>query len=352
MTDTAPQPFQPPFFVGVDVGGTTIKVGVVDDNGRSMSKCVVPTEANQPPEVGMGNLERCVHEAIQQAGLTMDDIHSIGLATPGTMDIPGGKLLTPGNLPRWHHFPIRQHVADHLKKQTVLQNDANAAAFGEFWVGTAHDAPSTVLWTLGTGVGCGIIIHDVIIEGQHSHGGESGHMIVQMDGGRLNVDGRYGTLEAYCSATALVKRCREAIDAGAETSLKINLAEGEQLTAKLIADAAEAGDELADRLVLDTARILGVATVSIMHTIDPSMVLIGGAMTFGRHDNPIGRKFLQRVKDEVQARAFPIPAAMTRIDYASLGGDAGYIGAAGCARQRFTGKTPSGTGTGTSAYAC
>ena len=343
---------QPPYFIGIDVGGTTIKVGVVDDNGRSLSKCVVPTEAKQPPEVGMTNLERCVREAVQQSGLTMDDMHSVGLATPGTMDIAAGMLLTPGNLPAWHGFQIRQAVADRLQKPTVLQNDANAAAFGEFWVGTAHDAPSTVMWTLGTGVGCGIIIHDVIIEGQHSHGGESGHMIVQMDGGRRNVDGRHGTLEAYCSATALVKRCLEAIEAGADTSLKSLIAAGQELTAKLIADAAESGDELADRLVMDTARILGVATVSIMHTIDPSMILIGGAMTFGRHDNIIGRRFLQRIKDEVLARAFPIPAAKTRIDYAMLGGDAGYIGAAGCARQRFTGKTPSGSGTGASAYAC
>lgn len=343
---------QSPFFIGVDVGGTTIKVGVVDDNGRSLSKCVVPTEAKQPPEVGMANLEQCVRDAVQQSGMTMDDMHSLGLATPGTMDIAAGKLLKPGNLPAWHGFQIRQHVEQRLQKLTVLQNDANAAAFGEFWVGTAHDAPSTVMWTLGTGVGCGIIIHDVIIEGQHSHGGESGHMIVQMDGGRLNIDGRYGTLEAYCSATALVKRCHEALEAGAESSLKSYLATGLGLTAKLIADAAETGDELADRLVLDTARVLGVATVSIMHTIDPSMILIGGAMTFGRHENPIGRKFLQRVKDEVHARAFAIPAAKTRIDYAMLGGDAGYIGAAGCARQRFTGKTPSGATTDQHAYPC
>ena len=146
MTDRAG--FHPPFFMGVDVGGTTIKIGIVDDMGQSMSKCVVPTEAQQAVEVGMANLERCAHESVQQAGLTMDDIHSIGLATPGTMDIAAGTLLTPGNLPRWHHFPIRQHVADRLKKPTVLQNDANAAAFGEFWAGTAHDAPSAVKWTL------------------------------------------------------------------------------------------------------------------------------------------------------------------------------------------------------------
>lgn len=344
--------FQPPFFVGVDVGGTTIKVGLVDDNGQPMSKCVVPTEAKQPPEVGMANLERCVRDAVQQAGLTMADVHSVGLATPGTMDIRAGKLLQPGNLPTWHFFPIRQHVMDRLQIQTVLQNDANAAAFGEFWVGTAHDAPSVVMWTLGTGVGCGIIIHDVIIEGEHSHGGESGHIVVQMDGGRTNVDGRRGTLEAYCSATALVKRCREALVSGCESSLQALLASGQELTAKHIADAAESGDALADELIMETARVLGVASVSMMHTIDPSMILIGGAMTFGRSENPVGRRFLHRLKDEVQARAFPIPAANTRIDFASLGGDAGFIGAAGCARQRFTGKTPSGSAHTSMAYAC
>lgn len=150
----------------------------------------------------------------------------------------------------------------------------------------------------------------------------------------------------------LVKRCREAIEAGADSSLRATLDAGQEITAKLIADAAEAGDELADRLVMDTARILGVATVSLMHTIDPSMILIGGAMTFGRHDNIIGRRFLQRLKDEVHALAFPIPAAKTRIDYAILGGDAGYIGAAGCARQRFTGKTPSGATAEQRAYPC
>ncbi len=330
--------FQGPFFIGVDVGGTNIKAGVVDDLGRPLSKCSVPTEARQPVEIGVANIERAIHGAVTKSGLTMNDMHSIGLATPGTMDIPAGRLLEPGNLPTWHYLPIRQIIADGFSKPTVLKNDADAAAYGEFWVGTAHDAPSLVMWTLGTGVGCGIIIHDVIIEGQHSHGGESGHIIVQMDGGRENVNGHFGTLEAYCSATALVKRCRESLAAGRESTLRAPLAAGQELSARAIADAAESGDTLAVELVLETARVLGIGTVTMMHTIDPSVILIGGAMTFGRNETTLGRRFLQRLKDEVKARAFPIPAAQTRIDYASLGGDAGFIGAAGCARWRFTGK--------------
>ncbi len=344
--------FHAPFFMGVDVGGTTIKIGIVDDRGQSLSRVVVPTEAQKPVEVGMANLERCALESVEHAGLTMDDIHSVGLATPGTMDITAGMLLTPGNLPTWHHFPIRQAVADRLKKPTVLQNDANAAAFGEFWVGTAHDVPSAVMWTLGTGVGCGIVIHDVIIEGQHSHGGESGHNIVQMDGGRKNVDGRFGSLEGYCSATALVKRCQEALDAGSPSSLKAQIEAGQPLNPKMIGAAAEAGDELADQLIMETARVLGVATVTMMHTIDPSMILIGGAMTFGRNDNPVGRKFLQRIKDEVKARAFPFLSERTLIDFAKLGGDAGYIGAAGCVRLKLTGKSASGPSMQNHSYPC
>ncbi|MFM9964262.1 MAG: ROK family protein [Planctomycetaceae bacterium] len=344
--------FHSPFFMGIDVGGTTIKIGIVDDQGQSLSKVVVPTESHRPVEVGMANLERCARESVEHAGLTMDDIHSVGLATPGTMDISAGMLLTPGNLPTWHHFPIRQAVADCLKKPTVLQNDANAAAFGEFWIGTAQAVSSAVMWTLGTGVGCGIVIQDVIIEGQHSHGGESGHNIVQMDGGRKNVDGRYGSLEAYCSATAVVKRCQEALDAGTPSLLTAQIAAGQPLSAKLIGAAAEAGDEFADQLIMETARVLGVATVTMMHTIDPSMIIIGGAMTFGRNDNPIGRRFLQRIKDEVKARAFPFLAEKILIDFAKLGGDAGYIGAAGCVRFKLTGKSASGPPAEHHSYPC
>jgi glucokinase len=125
----------------------------------------------------------------------------------------------------------------------------------------------------------------------------------------------------------------EALDAGRESRLQEHLRAGTEITPLLIGQAAEQGDALADELVLETARCMGVGTVTVMHVIDPEMVLIGGAMTFGRNETELGRRFLQRIRDEVKARAFPVPAAKCRIDYATLGGDAGYIGAAGCARK-------------------
>jgi glucokinase len=329
---------QPPLYVGVDVGGTNIKAGVVDDRGASLAKVSVPTEAIKGSEVGLANICRAVELAAREAGVTMADIRAIGLATPGTMDIPAGMLLEPPNLPGWNYFPIRQRVSDHFGLPTTFQNDANAAAYGEFWAGAAREAHSLVFWTLGTGVGCGIIIGDLVIEGEHSHGAECGHIIVQMEGGRKSPADQYGTLEAYCGAKGVVNRCEEELRAGRPSALQKLYAAGEMITPLLIARAAEQGDALADEIIMQTARYMGVGTVTLMHTIDPDAVLFGGAMTFGRNETELGRRFLQEVREEVRRRAFPVPYAQTKIDYASLGENAGYIGAAGCARLRFARK--------------
>ena len=326
---------QPPYYVGVDLGGTNIKAGIVTHDAVSLSKVSVPTEADRGPEVGLKNIGRAVEQAVRESGLKLADLTAIGLATPGTMDIPAGMLLNPPNLPGWVNFPIRDRLADLFKLPVAFQNDANAAAYGEFWAGAAKDANSLVFWTMGTGIGCGIIINDLIIEGAHSHGAECGHIIIEMHNGRRAETGQYGTLEAYAGAKGVVKRCHETLATGRESSLRKLVEAGEELTPLLIAEAAEAGDAVANDVVMETARLMGVGTTTLMHTIDPDMVLFGGAMTFGRDETELGRRFLQTIKDEVRQRAFPVPYAKTTIAYASLGGDAGYYGAAGCARLKY-----------------
>jgi glucokinase len=324
-----------PLYVGIDVGGTNIKTGIVTHSGKSLAKTSLPTEAHKGIQHGLTVIYRTVERALAEAALTLDDVHSIGLATPGTMDIPGGLLLEPPNLPGWWNCPIRDIVGAHFHKPTLLQNDANAAAYGEFWVGAARDAHSLVFWTLGTGIGCGIIVDHLIIEGEHSHGSECGHIIIDMNSSRMSAAGQYGTLEAFCGARAVVSRCEEALATGRQSALRQRLAAGAELTPLLIAEAAEQGDQLADDVVMDTGRYLGVGTTTLMHTINPSMFLFGGAMTFGRNETPLGRRFLQAIKNEVKKRAFHVPFERTTIDFATLGGDAGYIGAAGCARLKF-----------------
>jgi len=322
-----------PIFLGLDLGGTNIKAGVVSDSGQVLSSASVPTEGSRGPDHGVLQIAAAGRLAVAGAGLNLSQISAAGVATPGTMDIPAGMLLAPTNLPGWNNYPIRQRVAESLGLPTVLQNDANAAAYGEYWAGQAKHVRSLAFYTLGTGLGGGLIIDDHIVEGQHSHGAELGHVILEMDNGRLCNSGQYGTAEAYVSATALLKGFREQLTAGAATSVRARIHAGEELSPKLIADEAENGDRLSLEMILEMARCLGAAITSTVHVIDPGMVLLGGAMTFGRDETRVGREFLQRVRQEFCSRTFPVLAEKIVITWASLGGDAGFIGAAGCARR-------------------
>lgn len=324
------------FFVGVDVGGTNIKAGVVTSNGRQLSSIVLPTEGDKGPDHGLRNIRHAVDEAIEQSPIRMRNITAIGLATPGTLDIPNGILMEPANLPKWRHIPIRQLIGDHFDKPTTLQNDANAAAFGEFWGGAGRGAHTLALWTLGTGIGCGLIVNQKIVEGAHSHGGECGFLYIQIENGRPCATGMKGTLEAYAGAAGFVIRAREALEAGSNSTVLRKLVDsGSDLTPLLIADAATAGDPLALQLIDDSAKLMAYGTANLMHTIDPDIVLFGGNMTFGRNETELGRRFISRVRTEINQLSFPVPAAKIRIDYASLGGNAGVVGSAGCAWAKF-----------------
>jgi len=323
-----------PFFVGVDVGGTNVKCGVVDDEGRPLSWISIPTEVERGPQDAIGRMGQAVDRVIAEAGLTKKQIARIGLGTPGTMDVAAGILLSPGNLPGWWNFPIRDALAKATGQGVTFANDARSATYGEYWVGSGQKFHSMVLFTLGTGVGGGIVIGDVLVEGENSAGSELGHLIIDYhDTARLCSCGHRGHIEAYASASAVVKRTQEMLDAGTKTSLTDRIAAGEELSALMIDEEAERGDAAATDIVLETARYLGIGIVSAMHAIDPSGVVIGGAMTFGQHATKTGRKFLDRVRQEIKDRAFPALAERTTVDFASLGGDAGFIGAAGLARR-------------------
>jgi glucokinase len=327
---------QKPYFIGVDLGGTNIKAGIVDDLGRPLAWLSVPTDVPKGPEDASARMGKAVLQVAEKAGVDISDIGRVGLGSPGPMDIPAGKLLVPANLKGWDYFPLRDRVSFHCGLPVTFDNDANAAAYGEFWVGSGRDFHSMVLFTLGTGIGSGIIIGDLCLNGEHSHGGECGHIIINCSpDARPCGCGRRGHLEAYTSATAVIKRTREALDAGRSSSLTADLNRGEELSPKLVAQHAENGDPLSLDIVMETARYLGVGITNLMHTVDPNGILLGGAMTFGGNETRLGRDFLAEIKAEVKRRAFPILAENTVIDFATLGGDAGYIGAAGLARLEF-----------------
>src|SRR3989442_9313761 len=161
-----------PLFVGLDVGGTSMKAGVVDDAGNALGSVSLPTEAHRGQEFGLERMCESIRQAVAAGNLKMADIVAIGVATPGTMDIPAGVILDPPNLKPWRNVPVRDHVAKTFGKPTAFQNDANAAAFGEYWAGAGRGVASLVFFTLGTGVGGGVVLEGRILTGRHSHGAE------------------------------------------------------------------------------------------------------------------------------------------------------------------------------------
>ena len=306
-----------------------MKAGVVDDNGQALSAVSLPTEAYKGQDHGLERMCETIRLAVAKAGLRQEQIAAIGVATPGTMDIPAGVILDPPNLHPWRNVPVRRHIQETFKIPTAFQNDANAAAYGEYWIGAGKDAHSMVLYTLGTGVGGGIVIGDMVLEGEHSHGAELGHVKIEMTNPRQCGCGRRGCLEAYASATAVVKRAQEALaQDGGKSSLHRVLQERRALTSRDIFDAA-ASDALAARIVEETAFYLAVGAMNMMHTIDPDIVVFAGGMIAA------GEPFLERIRHHVRELAFPVPAAKTQIRYALLGNDAGFIGAAACGRQLY-----------------
>lgn len=326
----------PPFFAGIDVGGTSIKVGIVDDEGKTVGYTSFPTEAELGAEIAVLQIRDTLDALISASALTWNEIAYLGLGTPGTMDIPDGLILEPPNLPGWRHFPIRDELSRATGKPVSFANDANAAAYGEYWIGSGRKHNSIVMLTLGTGVGGGIVLEGKTLDGESSHGGECGHVMIDSSpDARICSCGQRGHLEAYASATALIARCEEALMAGETSSLANHLAKGEKINGLLISRAGEQGDQLALRLIMETADYLAQGSAIFMNTIDPSALILGGAMNFGGESSPIGRKFIERVRETAGRLALPIVARNVKIEFAQLRGDAGYIGAAGLAREAF-----------------
>jgi glucokinase len=320
-------------FAGVDVGGTNIKVGLVCDDGRIVAQSKFPTMADHEPSKSLEKARDSIGRLLESAGRSWDEVAAVGLGTPGPMDVAAGVVLTPTNLPAWRNFPVRDKLSEITKKPVTFANDAAAAAFGEYWIGSGRQYKSLVLITLGTGVGGGIIVNDFSIDGAHSHGAEIGHMTIDTSqDARTCPCGVVGHLEAYASATAVVARCQEALSRGASSLLSQKIGEASPLSALMISNAADEGDDLALQLVRETAHYLGRGIAALAHVIDPEAFILGGAMDFGGSCTPLGRKFLDSVIEETRKLVFPVLAERLIVRFAELGGDAGFVGAAGLAR--------------------
>jgi glucokinase len=325
---------QSPYFFGIDVGGTGIKIGLTDDQGATLGYSAIDTLEPQGPADAMRRVAEACRDIVGKLGLDPSRVVRAGLGTPGSQDIRKGMLIEPPNHPHWHHFPIVKSLEESLKLPVSYANDANAAAFGEFWIGTGKIHDSMVLLTLGTGVGGGVIIDNELVVGRNSFGGECGHMIIDPSPeARLCAwGGGRGHLEAYASASGVTARAREELQAGAKSILASQI---DKITAKRIFEAAEQGDPWSLKFIEQTGDYLAIGITSMVHMVDPGLVVLGGAMNFGGSNSPTGQRFLDSVRRGFEARTFEYVQAGTHIEFASLGADAGYIGAAGIARRDY-----------------
>ncbi len=339
------------YYLGIDLGGTNTKIGVVDENGKTLVKGSVPTHIEQGPEAACKRIAGGVEKVLAEAGLERSQIVTAGLASAGTMDIPARMLMVPANLgPKWNYCGICDMMSEACGFPVEFSNDASAAAYAEYWIGKGKDATksrmtrngvqktdmpidSMILLTLGTGIGCGIILNRRVFDGEHSHGGEYGHSIIDLaPTARICGCGKPGHFEAYGSATALIAFAKEAVASGVDTSLAKRVDDLNRHGAKVVGEEALAGDKVSQHLIHENAKYIAVGITTLMHTIDPDAFFIGGAMTFGGEKTELGRTYLQAIKDEVQKRAYAACFQTTIIDFAALGGDAGFIGAAGIAK--------------------
>ena len=329
-----------PLFVGMNFGGAYLKIGIIDNEGRTVSFFATPHHGERGPDEATKHAAQALQAAIQATGTSLASIAAAGYSFPGSLDPKTEQMHRPPNFPDWQGYPIVAKLMEYTGLRSVtFSNNANAAAYAEYWVGAAKGAQSSCLLLLDSGIGCGIIVEGREIKGANGFGGEFGHMIVDPSpGARWCGCLRQGHLEAYCSALAVARRTKELVEVGHQTSLNDRITPQDELfdIARKVYEEADKGDDLSIHIVLDTARFLGLGIVTLLHTIDPECVLIGGEMLFGGKGSKIGDMFLAQVREEVENRAIQGLGQNLKLDFAALGAFASMIGAAGLAREEAT----------------
>lgn len=306
-------------YIGVDLGGTAIKVGICSEEGKLLQTYEGPTEADKGAETLIDNIERYVRHIVEQSEFDWEQVKGVGAGVAGFTNVREGIIILAPNV-GLRDFHIRKILEDRLGKPVMIDNDANVAALGEAWGGAGAGIDNCVCYTLGTGVGGGIIINGKIYQGFSGLAGELGHISVVPDLEAIQCGcGKMGCLETVSSATGIIRMGKDAVARGERTSLSLV----EKITAKDVFDAAKAGDEVSIRIVNRAAYYIGKSLAAVALVLNPELVIIGGGVS----------KAGDILFDEIRslfAELTPEPTqAGLRIVPAVLGNDAGIVGAAG-----------------------
>ena len=306
--------------IGVDLGGTNVNSAVVDDGGHISHRAWQSISGSRNSGEVIDRLVTCVEMTMNSCG--RGRVAGVGVGTPGLIPEDSGTVVYAPNVPEWVDLPLQSILRERLGLPVTIENDANAAAIGEHWVGGAAGKANVICITLGTGVGGAIIMNNEVWRGSNGAGGEIGHMTV-VENGRMCGCGAPGCLEAYASATAIAEQARELLQDGRKSVLR-EMSGGnlDRIDAAMVAEAAGQGDDTAREVMHRSATLLGTAVSSLTNLLNPELIVIGGGVM------KAGDLIFDPIGAEVARRAYKWSAGILRIVPAKLGDDAGIIGAA------------------------
>jgi glucokinase len=310
--------------VGVDLGGTTVRVALVDPEGQLKYDRAYASQVDRGPYPVIDDMAAWIQEAIDAIGVSRDELVGVGIGSPGPLSARQGIVYKAANLPGWVDVPLRQAMQERTGLPVVIDNDGNLAAYGEYWAGAGRGSDDMVMLTLGTGVGAGVVIEGEIFHGHFENAAELGHMIV-VPNGRLCTCGQRGCLEQYASAGNVGKRLEEAVRDGETSILAGPVEKGEDIGSKEVVIAAREGDELAARIWDEACFFLAVACVNIQHAFNPERIVMAGGMS------KAGAFLTDLVRNHFELLTWQLCDDVPDIRIAILGDDAGVIGAAGWA---------------------
>lgn len=315
--------------IGVDLGGTTAKMGILNQKGEIELKWELPTDISADGTKIVPNIIQSINKKLKEENYHSEQFLGVGMGTPGTVNKLNGTVIGAYNL-NWKTLqPVKKQFEEGTGIPFFLDNDANVAALGERWVGAGNKEDNVAFITLGTGVGGGFIADGQLIHGAIDAAGEIGHVTVEPNG-YLCTCGKKGCLEQYASATGIVRLATDmATDYKKSSKLKDTLQKGDTVDAKRIFDAAKARDEFAEYVVDRFSFYLGLALGNMANILNPSTIILGGGVS------KAGKYLVEKVDAYVQEYTFPTIRSITKIKIAELGNDAGMIGAASLVLQEL-----------------
>lgn len=308
------------YYLAVDLGGTNIKAGLVDENGNILNRAQRPTGAERGYEEIAKDISLCALEAAETAGVSLDEIESVGIGSPGTIDNKKGIIVYANNI-NFRNTPLRAEMQKYINKPIYMGNDANCAALGEY-VMLKQDMDCFVFVTLGTGVGGGVIINGKLFTGFNGAGTELGHTTLFM-GGKECTCGKKGCWERYAATTAVIDMTKEAVKANPGSYLA-SLCDGdvEKVGGKTAFTAMENGDELGTKIVNQWIEYVAEGITNMVNIFQPEVLSIGGAISRE------GDRILKPIIKYVEENRYSRDVEQTKIQIAKYGNDAGLIGAA------------------------